>query len=111
MTHLTSDMLQIISQETGRCADIIFCNVASDLLPDVAVVPLRRTMINVPCAKMNERFLAYQTGCFHVAELDIVMGGENELCIREFIFQKVADLSTMARINGHQHVVENGECE
>ena len=47
----------------------------------------------------------------HVLEPDRIVGGENELGVREFQFQQVADLAPVARVYRHEHVVQDGESE
>src|SRR5215469_8425657 len=41
-----------------------------------------------------------------------VMGREDELCVGELLFEQVTNLTTVARIDGHEHIIQNreGEC-
>jgi hypothetical protein len=46
-----------------------------------------------------------------VPQPDLVMGRENELRIRKALLKEGANLTAMAGVNRHQHVVQHGEGE
>jgi hypothetical protein len=102
-------VFKVAPQQPGCLCYLVLGEFVLNFGPDVVIVPDARTGIDGPAA---ERLTAgNQVLGLHVLEPHAVVGGENELRVGEFLFEKSANFAPVTGIDRHEHVVEDGEGE
>ncbi|MGL3210551.1 hypothetical protein [Bradyrhizobium sp. BR 1433] len=102
-------MLKIVAQERSGCAHVVLREITFQFGPDIAVVPFGRTEIYRLGPEVREVAAFDEAFRFHVSQRDLVMLREDELGVGEPVFQEGAYLTTVAGVDGHQHVIEDSE--
>ena len=111
ITRLFGKMFQIVAKERRRCAHVILREMAVQLGPNIAIIPLGWTEIDGPCPEVRKVATFYKALGLHMPQPYLVVRGENELGVRELLFQEGAHLASVASVHRHQDVVEYREGE
>lgn len=78
-----------------------------DLRPDVTFVPDLWATVDRPAAKAKRAL--NQLFALHELEPHAVVSGQDKLRVWKFLLQERANLTTMAGVDRHQHIVEDGK--
>jgi len=100
VAHLSRDKFQVMPQERGGSPDIISGEMIRDLFPNVPIVPLCRTLINVPTTKMERSALPDEPNSSQMLQPNWIMRCQDELRIGKTFLKEIANLSAMAASAG-----------
>ena len=78
-------MLQIVPEKSCGTAHVVLGEIILNFRPHVPVIPLGRSKVDGPSPKMSEVPAFDQTFRLHMAQPYLVVGGENELRVREHL--------------------------
>src|SRR3546814_2025289 len=111
MAGLTGEIFEIAPEGGGCRAHIILRQMPVDLVPDRIRGPFGRASLDRPGPELRGVLALDDAFRFHMAKPHLVVRREDELGVRKAGFQQGAHFAAMPLVDGHQHVVENGESE